>query len=151
MDRSAAWGQNGVLERMLFVCKAASAPVPAHAAAPFAMADAGVRGAWLHGARHCAVLAEGTTEALDALVATTAADPACEQLDVVQRRPITAVSFAGWTRAYQGSSTYVDRHIAAFLSGNHGGLSRGEAAAELTELIHEFVTVRAAPHPVPRG
>lgn len=132
-----------MLERVLFVCRTAPLPEAGRVGVPaFAAAVPHVRGAWLHTGRHCAVLAEGTPDALDTLVGAAAADPRCEMLDVVQRRPVPASSFAAWQAGYDGPATYVDRHIRAFLSGDYGGLSRGEAAAELAELIHEFVLIR---------
>lgn len=105
---------------------------------------AGISGGLIFTELHFAQVLEGSTEALDALLARIAADPRHDRMLVVERKVIEGRRFGGWAMAYSGPSFYMDRHVRPLLDAHRDGIEAEAEAAYLAELTRQFVTLRAA-------
>lgn len=138
-----------MLERLLFVSKARLSAMEArsevvriadHARA--ANAERDVTGGMIYTGRYFAVLIEGPAAALDGLMARIGADQRHEAVSVLARGPAAARQFHGMHMAYSGLSSYLDRQIAPFFTGEFAKLTRAEALARLDALVNRFIEVR---------
>lgn len=132
------------LETLLYVSKSKIAPIDderevsrilasAHAANP----AVGITGALIFTGTHFAQVLEGEKTSIDKTMATIAADPRHEQVNVVSREALAERRFPGWSMAYRGPSQFVSRHVTRLMHETSPSEKR-RAADWLTELLEEF-------------
>jgi hypothetical protein len=95
-----------------------------------------VTGALIFTGKRFAQVLEGPESSLDELMNSIRRDPRHTDLTVVQQTPVAERRFAGWSMAYSGASTYVNRQIAAQPSDSR---RRAALAARITRMMEEFV------------
>lgn len=134
-----------MLERLIFVSRARLDPAAARdeAARIAATVPGGVSGGLIHTGRFFAGRLVGAPGALDALVREIGATPAHEQLLIVDRHATPLPAGDAIVLAYAGLSSFLDRVIAPFMTGDFGKLSRAETLARLDGLLVRFAENRA--------
>ncbi|MES2987010.1 MAG: BLUF domain-containing protein [Pseudomonadota bacterium] len=96
-----------------------------------------VTGALVATTDHFAQILEGDSQAIEQLMDSIYRDIRHTDVTVVREIAIARRSFADWSMAYSGSSTYVSRQIAPLLDGNAEAM-RGRAE-RLASLMAGFV------------
>jgi hypothetical protein len=100
-------------------------------------ATLGVTGALISTGTYFAQTLEGKQEAVERLMASIGADPRHMRVKTI-RTVQEERRFAGWSLAYTGNATFIDRHIGPLFS----TLPQGEAAhlaLRLIGVMEEFV------------
>jgi len=81
----------------------------------------GVTGALLFTGKNFAQVIEGDPDAVRRLMQSIRADPRHEDVRTVGEASCRRRTFFGWTMAYVGTATYVQRHIDRLLAGDAAG------------------------------
>lgn len=105
----------------------------------------GVTGALVYTGPHFAQLLEGTSEAVETLMASIKIDSRHSNVQVLEIRTIAERCFADWRLAYAGPSLFVDRHISPLVEKEMGGNHHAQMAQRLVGLMQEFASGRKSP------
>ena len=97
-----------------------------------------VTGALIFTEARFAQVLEGSTEAVEELMASIRRDPRHKDVEVVEVAEITSRRFPNWTMAYSGPSFYVDRHIKPLVNSGLETGPRGELASKLIGFMREL-------------
>jgi len=104
-------------------------------------AACGVTGALVYSGNHFAQLLEGPDTAVERLLTSIRADGRHTDLLVVRDTEVEERQFDGWGLAYNGRSSFIDKHIAPLVRGDPPANDRARQS-EVTSLIRmmtEFV------------
>ena len=96
-----------------------------------------ITGALIFTGAHFAQVLEGRGDRVDRLMSEIMDDPRHRDVTIVERVAIRARRFAGWSLAYQGGATYVDRPIGGLLTDTTKEAGR-EYVHEIYAMMDEF-------------
>jgi hypothetical protein len=99
----------------------------------------GITGGLIFTGDNFAQLVEGPDRQIDALLARIGKDLRHDRLTILAEYPCITRRFARWDMAYQGLSSYVDRHIRPLFGSVSDG-ERQEGSAALLELMFAFMS-----------
>lgn len=139
------------MQRLLYISKSRIADADKKSAVSQIVAHAqinnarlGITGALLFTGLYFAQVLEGSTEAIQTLMADIKTDTRHGKVVVVDEFPITERLFPDWQMAYQGPSKFVSRRVERLLHTTSPS-ERQRTADWLTELAREFTAAGSEP------
>ena len=139
------------MQRLLYISKSRIADADKQSAvsqtvehAQINNARLGITGALLFTGLYFAQVLEGSSEAIQTLMADIKTDTRHGKVVVVDESPITERLFPDWQMAYQGPSQFVSRKVERLLH-TTSPAERQRAAEWLTDLAREFTATASQP------
>lgn len=102
----------------------------------------GITGALIFTGGHFAQVLEGSPEAVEELMANIRCDPRHRNVRTVEMVNVPERRFPGWSLAYSGHSSFVDRHIRPLMEGRDEK-SREVLCQRLIGLMRQFGSGRS--------